>query len=207
MMKPKRLAAILIFLVFIMAAVFPRVLYRLGTFLAVAENAGTVDAVVISHSAEKAFACYRRGRCKKVVIATQKTTRPDWQALKSLNSEDTIRQQARRAGIRDEDLYLLHLAADNDVQNARTLKTFFAKKKIRSALFLFSFYKTRRHRFFFDRVFGGGAITAYVQPYKDDYHAAFGHWWQKTTYANYFLGEYLTMAWYVFNKLLWTSAV
>ncbi|MFQ5672672.1 MAG: hypothetical protein ACE5G9_06215 [Nitrospinales bacterium] len=205
-MRYRRLAAILIMLAF-MAMIFPRVLHQAGAFLLVTEEAAAVDAVVTNRFVGKALTCYKQGRCKKVVVATQKNSRPNWSALRALDSEDAIRKRARRAGIRDEDLYLLRVTADNDLRKAQAFKAFFAKKKIRAALFLFSFYKTRRHRFFFDRVFDGSEITVYVQPYKNDSRAAFEHWWRKTTYANYFMGEYLTMAWYAFNKLLWTSAV
>lgn len=204
MMKSKYLAAGFVLLVLV-GVVSPLILDELGTFLIVDERVGEVDVVVANGFFGKALRCYKEGRCKKLVLAFQKEASRDWLVLRGAQSEIAIRNRARKTGIEDEDLYLLYIKPDNDLQNAQTFRNFFKHKKIRSVLFLSSYYKTRRHRFYFDRSLSGSETVVYIQP--DEEPPRFDGWWKKTTYANYFLSEYLLISWYVFNKLFWTSAV
>ena len=138
-------------------------------------------------------------------MALHKKVPGDWLALKQFRSETSIRVRARKLGIKDEDLYLLYTELDNDLWAAQTFVKFFSEKKIHSVLFLSSYYTTRRHRFYFNLSLSGSETAVYVQP-SEKKSSIYG-WWKKTTNANYFLGEYLRMGWYLFNKILWTSAV
>ncbi|MEC7640560.1 MAG: hypothetical protein VYC17_00240 [Nitrospinota bacterium] len=183
----------------------PRVLNGLGTFLVVEERADKVDAVVTGWIPGKTLDCYLQGQCKKIIVALPQLAPESWLALQWMRSEKSVRENAREAGVKDEDLYLLFVEAENDLRRAQRFAEFFDEKKIRSVLFLSSYYKTRRNRFYFDRSLEGNETVVYVQPYEavPDIH----DWWKQTTYANFFLGEYLRIGWYFFNKLLWTSAV
>lgn len=209
-MKYRRLRKILALTVFagvVLWAAYPTVLYRLGIFLVVDEDVETVDAVVTSRITSKVVACYKSGGCKKVFIKFEKTGRETWMAFKQGGREERVRKRAAEMGIDDKDLFFLQVHHKDNLQHARFFKNFFARHKIRSALFLLPDHKTRRYRFYFDRYFQNAGIAAYVQPDSVNYEPKFERWWEQTTLANFFLDEYLRIAWYLFNKLLWSSAV
>ena len=203
-MKSKYLVTGLFF--FILVGVSsPWVLQRLGTFLVVDEEVDEVDAVVAGGFFEKVFVCYKQNRCKKVIVVLHKKPLENWLVLKRVQSENAIRNRARQAGIKEEDFYLLYIKSTNYLHWAKELEKFFEEKKISSVLFLSSYFKTRRHRFYYSLSFFGNKVVVYVQPSEEV--PSLNAWWKKSTYANYFLSEYIRMGWYFFNKLLWTSAV
>lgn len=185
----------------------PRALEWIGACLVVDEKAGRVDAVVSGGISRKVLDCYKRGRCGKIIIVIKKEPEETWQALRKVRSEDSIRNRAREAGIDDKDLIVHRVQSGSRLEYIRFLKKFFSEHKIHSALFLYEFYKTRGNRFYLDRYFQDSGVAAYVQPYREDYQVHFERWWRKNRFANYFLDEYLGMAWYFFNRLLGSDAV
>ena len=76
-------------------------------------------------------------------------------------------------------------------------------QKVKSVLFLTRFYKTQRYKLSFNRLSEETNIHIYVEPAFKLYKHKLDRWWEKTTYANYFLSEYIRMFNFYFNKLLW----
>lgn len=128
-------------------------------------------------------------------------------ALRGNRWRELVTKQAREAGIDGKDLFVEQVQFESRLEYIRFLKKFFSEHNIHSSLFLYEFYKTRGNRFYLDRYFQDSGVAAYVQPYRDDYQAHFERWWRKNRFANYFLDEYLGMAWYFFNRLLGSEAV
>lgn len=216
-MKRRKLhwfSAILCCSVLILFAFRETLLYRIGTFLVVADQpVDKVDAVVTGKVTEKVAQCYHAGNCKKVVLIVDERLSPAWwKNIPKAGNGKTIIEESEAAGIKPADLIVFRLTRGTGHVNELiplfgSLRGLFLEREIRSALFYAIYYKTRRHRFFLDRYLNGPGITTYVQPASDDYSRNFERWWENTMLDNLFMDEYLRIAFYYFNKILWSPAV
>jgi hypothetical protein len=183
---------------------YPDLLAGLGDYLVVDEEAGPVDVVVSGTLTEKVLRCYRGGTCKKIFVPVGTSPLPTYRKVKQLDAELSFREAARENGVDERDVHFLRFPYDGARDFCAFFEKTFAERKIESALFLVNYYNTRRFRFYLDR--SGISAKTYVQPLRSAaaYRPEMERWWEKTTLANYYLGEYLRIFHYYFNKALWT---
>lgn len=184
-------------------------LYRIGTFLAVDQPFERADAVVASKITEKIAELYRDGRCGKIVLAIRDDNGNWWKFLPKSDSMEGARGKAEKWGIRRDDLIVFDRTLENrdDISYFNSLKKLLRENGIHSAVFYSPYYKTRRKRFYLDRYLDGPGIESYVVSAEENYLPRFERWWENTALDNLFMDEYLKIAFYYFNKFLWSPAV
>lgn len=195
------------FLVMLLFIFRETALYKIGTFLVIDQDAGIVDAVVSSSLGEKVVQCYKLGNCRKIVLTLSPIHR-QWKGLPQDFTEEEVRGQAEKIGIKNMDLIIVVRPVDK-IQLYHLLGELFLENDIHSAVFYTGYYRGRRWRFYLDRYFDQPGIVTYVQTNElnKDYMRNFDRWWENTILDNQFLDEYLSMLFYYFNKVLWSSPV
>lgn len=203
-----RLRIILIGLIIVFISLYgyrEALLYKIGLFLVVDQPMGKVDVAVTSSLKEKIVQCYHDGNCKKImlVIANYGST---WKGNRNPDIEKDIKDQAQRFGIAWTDLMIFDRPQD-DMRFFKSMEKMLLEKGLHSAVYYVGFYKSRRYRFYLDRYFQDKGIVTYVQPINAEYMRNLERWWENTLLDNLFIDEYLRMAFYYFNKMLWFSFV
>ena len=194
---------VFIWISILVGIMFPSLMYRLGTFLVVDEKAPPVDAVVTGWVTDKVIQCYQTGRCRKIFLIRNKESPPTWKALSRLKLQSSLKEIVRKSRIKDSD-YFIFFQDETSKNKFKFIYKILREHEARSALILARYYKTRRYRFFMDRYEGKKEFAVYIQPQKDQYLSNFDRWWEHTAFSNYFLTEYLRIAYFYFNQILWT---
>lgn len=206
-MKLRMILTGLIFIAISLYGYREALLYKIGLFLVVDQPISQVEVAVTSSLKEKVVQCYHAGNCKKImlVIANYGLT---WKGNRNPDIEKDINEQAQRHGIAWADLIIFDRPQD-DIQYFNSMKKLLLERNLHSAVYYVGFYKSRRCRFYLDRYFHDKAIETYVQPINTDkdYMRNLERWWENTLLDNLFIDEYLRMAFYYFNKMLWFSFV
>ena len=184
---------------------YPSIMYRVGIYLVVDEESGPVEVLVASHLDQKTLNYYRTGKCKKIYLILKESHENVWKAIYRLKRETNLRKIAIGSGMDPSDLVVIKKSNDYQGKKSKYIYDLLKEHGVQSALVLARFYKTRRYRSDFDRFVDGDVIRISVQPTDSLYRDKLHRWWEKTTYANYFLSEYLRMFYYYFNRLLLTD--
>lgn len=182
-------------------------LYKVGEFLLVDQPASNkVDVAVTPRITRKVTQCYLDGNCGKIYVVMEDFS-DTWKILRSLDWDKIMRQEARVKGIKDTDLVVLKPHLSGVKEYAEYLKKLFSENNVKSSIFFQSYYQTRKFRLYLDHYFADSEVATFVQPLENDYSANFVRWWENTMLDNLFASEYFAMAYYYFNKMLWSPVV
>ena len=187
---------------FAVASMHPSIMYLIGSWLVVSEETGPVEALVTDHLNMKVKNYYRTRKTQKVYLILQKNNNSVWKAFGDIKRETDLKKIAIASGLDPLDLVFIRNQGNDWQMKLEKIYLFLKTKKVRSALILTKFYKTRRYRLFFDRLKEKDGINILVQPDNPLYKEKLKLWWKKTTYSNYFLSEYVRMFYHYFKKIL-----
>ena len=203
-MKKVVIGSIFVFwLAVFVGIMYPSLMYQIGTHLTIYEPFEQVEIVVASWVNDTVIDCYKEKRCKRILIVRKTVQENTWKSILRLKSKSNQKQLALKRGIIESDIEFFNFNPDRDGNRAEFIIRLLKDREIRSALILVRFFKTRRYRFYFDRLYRDyNIVQIFVQPVFKDYKKNLIRWWEKTTYANYFLSEYLRIGYYYFNKTL-----
>ncbi len=184
-----------------------KVVRQIGNYLIVYEKFENVEYLITNDLSSKAIEYFKRGKVKNLLLTIPDSPEDNWKAFYGENAELKIRNEARKIGIPQERVLIYKRRFVGEVDRVFFYKHLLTILKAKSALFIDPFYRTRTRRFFLDRYFKELNIKTYVQHEKKIDSKELDRWWEKTTYANLFLEQYLLMSYYYLNKLLWTRVV
>ena len=85
------------------------------------------------------------------------------------------------------------------------LNRFMAKNDLKSAILFLPYYETEKFQFYFRR-FLSPELTIQVKPLEARYKHFLEQWISNTGLSNIYLDQYLIIAHYYFNKILWTHS-
>ena len=134
--------------------------------------------------------------CKKIFFFSGGTGYP--RDPKEINS------QARKLGIDLNDLTIIPHALSDAYQTTHFLNQFLEENNIKTANIFLPYYETRKFQFYFNR-FQKPEFTTHLIPLESKYRHLLEHWRYNAGLANLYLDQYLIMAHYYFNKVLWSS--
>ena len=183
---------------------FPSLMHRLGLFLIVIEEAPMVDALVIFGIDRQRIQCYKEGQCNKVFVFQSKITSPTWRELIRTKELNYLEKLVFDLGIKKSDIsfFFIDRSQENKINYVYQI---LRHQGIQSALILTEYYKTRRFRFYLDRYQKEAELVLYVQPLNEHFISNLDRWWEHTALANYFLSEYIRIAYYYFKKFFWVD--
>jgi hypothetical protein len=182
----------------------PKVGIQIGSYLVVNEKFENVEYIISNRLSSKVLNYLRSGKAKFIIIAVSEETNEVWRAYFDRNAVRRIREKADKLGIPQEKIIIYKKTAWEVWDGLAFYKHVLVQMKAKSAVFIAQFYHTRTVRFFLDEYFEESDIKTYVQHENQIDTEDYDQWWRKTTYANLFLEEYLTIGFYFINKLLWT---
>jgi hypothetical protein len=185
----------------------PKVALKIASYLVIQEEVETVDYLVSDLFSKRALDYLKAGKAKFIVIVVDDSPKGVWKALYDEKADLKIREQARKLKIPQEKILIYKRKFLGKIDQVIFYKHVLKELKAKSALFFVQFYHTRTHRFFLDEYFSGVDIKTYVQSENPASPELLDDWWTRTTYANLFLEQYLTIGFYYLNKVLWTRAV
>jgi hypothetical protein len=183
------------------------VIPKIGAYLIVYEKFESVEYLIANDITLKASEYVNSGKVKKVLVTVEDDPKGFWQAFYSKDADLKIRKKAEKLGIPQEQVLIYKNKFVGEIDRIIFYKYMLKSLDAKSVLFFDNFYRTRTRRFFLDRYFEGSNIKTYVQYEKNIDRKELKQWWKKTTYANLFLEQYLSMGFYYLNKFLWTRSV
>jgi uncharacterized SAM-binding protein YcdF (DUF218 family) len=170
--------------------------FKIGEFLVVDENKITSSMAITPKLSERVSTCYSEGMCKKIFFFSGGTGYP--RDPKEINS------QARKLGIDLSDLTIIPNTLGDAYQTTHFLNQFLEENNIKTANIFLPYHETRKFQFYFNR-FQKPKFTTHLIPLESQYRHLLEHWWHNAGLANLYLDQYLIMAHYYFNKVLWSS--
>ncbi len=177
---------------------------QIGSYLVVNDKFESVDYIVSNRFSPMVLDYIRNGKAKFIVMAIAEEPDGVWRAYYDRGADARIRKEAHKLGIPQEKVLIYKKTLKEVWDRAIFYKYILTQLKAKSALFIAKFYHTRTLRFFLNKNFEEVGIKTYVQHENQIDEEDYDRWWKKTTYANLFLEEYLTMGFYYLNKTLWT---
>ena len=198
---------IILILFFLVASyrIAPKILKEIGSFLVVHDKFESVDYVISNRFSPMVLDYLRTKKAKFIILTITEDTNRTWQAYHDIKNVINLRKEADKFGLPQEKVLIYKKTNDEVWEWVLFYKQVLIQLEAKSALFIDQFYHTRTLRFFLNMHFDEIYIKTYVQhdnsiEVEDDVQ-----WWEKTTYANLFIEEYLTMGFYYLNKFLWTG--
>ncbi len=185
----------------------PKIAAQIGTYLIVHEEFENVEYLITRDLTPKTVEYLNNGKVEKVLMVVDDNPSGSWRAFYIKNADLKIRAKAARLGIPQDKILIYKRKLLGRIDRVVFYKHVLANLKAESALFFAPFYKTRTRRFFLDKYFEDVNIKTYVQHEEPIDMEKLKYWWKKTTYANLFLEQYLSMGFYYVNKFLWTRSV
>lgn len=183
-----------------------KILTPLGSYLFVDEQVEQVDAVVSGEVTDKVIGLYKNKKVKKIFLLIREDS-DTWKELRKVDKEKKLKKKIRQAGLPEKDILIFRAELKSALEMVRSLKDYFVKNNIHSALILLPGYQTRKYRFYLDRYLSDSRIATFVQSLNTDGPPSLEGWWKNTVLANYFLDQYLEMGYFYFHKILWLSDV
>ena len=170
--------------------------FKIGEFLVLDENKITSGIAITPKLSERVSACYSEGICKKIFFLSGKS---DY-----TRDPKEIHSQARKLGIDLSNLIIISHELGDAYQTTHFLNQFLKENHIKAANIFLPYYETRKFQFYFNR-FQKPEFTTHPIPLESKYRHLLEHWRHNAGLANLYLDQYLIMAHYYFNKVLWSS--
>jgi uncharacterized SAM-binding protein YcdF (DUF218 family) len=169
--------------------------FKIGEFLVVDENKITSGIAITHKLSERVSACYSEGICKKIFFLSGKS---DY-----TRDPKEIHSQARKLGIDLSNLIIILHSLGDAYQTTHFLNQFLEENHIKAANIFLPYYETRKFQFYFNR-FQKPELNTQLIPLESKYRHLLEHWRHNAGLANLYLDQYLLMAHYYFNKVLWS---
>ncbi len=185
----------------------PKIAKQIGAYLIVYDEFENAEYLITNGLSPKTLEYLNMGKVEKILVTVDDDPKGVWKAFYGKNADLKIREKAAKLGIPQEKILIYKKKFVGEIDRITFHKHILASLKAESAVFFDPFYHTRTRRFFLNRYFEGLDIKTYVQYEKHIGMEELKQWWGKTTYANLFLEQYLSMGFYYLNKLLLTRAV
>lgn len=184
---------------------FRYIKFKVGELLVVDEKEIDADAVITPVLSPRISLCYQEGHCKKIFLfnGVSEYSRNNMAAEKI---QAKINDKSRKFGINPNDLIMVPHVFGDIYQTTYFINQFMREHSLKSLRFYLPYYETKKFQFYFKRFLNPG-LTTQIKPLESSYRHFLEQWLQNTGLGNLYLDQYLIMAHYFFNKLLWSSLV
>jgi hypothetical protein len=177
--------------------------FKIGEYLVVDEKLHIQGAILTPKLSSNVLACYKNKTCNKIYLLS--TTSAYTRAIVDAGElKNKITSKAAELKVELSDLILVPHAIGEVRETTLFLNQFMAKYKLKSAILFLPYYETEKFQFYFRR-FLDPELSIQVKPLESKYRHLLERWISNTGLSNIYLDQYLIIAHYYFNKILWTS--
>jgi uncharacterized SAM-binding protein YcdF (DUF218 family) len=178
--------------------------YKIGEFLVSDQNIKTHSVIITPKLSSNILTCYKNGTCNKIYLlsTTSAYTRAMFDSSELKNKTNS---KAEELKIKLDDLIFVPKEIGEVYETTIFLNRFMSKNDLKSAILFLPYYETEKFQFYFRR-FLNSELSINIKPLEARYKHLLEQWISNTGLSNIYLDQYLIMAHYYFNKILWTSS-
>ena len=177
--------------------------FKIGEYLVVDKKLHMQGPILTPKLSSNILTCYKNKTCNKIYLLS--TTSAYTRAIVGADVlKNKITSKAEELKIELTDLIFVSHAIGEVHETTLFLNRFMAKYKLKSAILFLPYYETEKFQFYFRR-FLDPELSIQVKPLEPKYRHLLERWISNTGLSNIYLDQYLIMAHYYFNKILWTS--
>ena len=146
--------------------------------------------------------CYKNKTCHKIyLLSTASGYTSTIANIGELKNE--VESKAKEFKINLNDIVIVPHPIVEAYETILILNKYFVKNNIKSAILFLPYYETEKFHFYFKRFLNPG-ITLQIKPLESKYRHLLEQWASNTGLSNIYLDQYLIIAHYYFNKILWS---
>lgn len=176
--------------------------FKIGEFLVVDKKLERKGPILAPKLSSNVLECYKNNTCNKIYLLS--TTSDYTRAMEDNgNLEKKVSKMANELKVKPNDIIFVSHSIGEVYDTTLFLNRFMAKNNLKFAILFLPYYETEKFQFYFKR-FLNPEITIQVKPLESRYRHLLEQWVSNTGLSNIYLDQYLIMAHYYINKILWT---